>query len=162
MPPILATAARLVRAEPKTLKHGALLLERIVVALAAAEAVPEVLVVLVVGAGLLRVDAALGVCLRVEAQVARAGRGKARSAAVAGKVALGEDLDEGVLAVALDRAGVADAGGIVGIRGVRGRGVAGQAGEDALAERAEGLRAVLDALGRVSESRRVQCEDDRT
>jgi hypothetical protein len=91
-------------------------------------------------------DASLSVGLRVDAQVARAGLGKSRGTAVACEVPLSEDLDEGVLAVALDRARIADTSSIVGIRGVGGRGIAGQAGEDALSERAKGVRAVLNTL----------------
>jgi hypothetical protein len=146
VPPVLATTSRLVCAQPEALEHGTLLLERVVIALAAAEAVPEVLVVLVVGVRLLRMDASLSVGLRVDAQVAGARLGESRGAAVACKVPLSEDLDEGVLAVALDRAGVADTGGIVGIRGVGGRRIASQACEDALSERAKGVRAVLNTL----------------
>lgn len=148
MPPVLATAAGLVRPQRQTLKHGTFLLEGIVVALAATEAVAEVLVVLVVGVWLLRVDAAFSVRLRIDAQGARARFWESRGAAIAGKVALIEDLDERVFTVALHGTGVADTGRIVGIRRARGRRVAGQTGEDTLTERAERLCAVLDALGK--------------
>jgi hypothetical protein len=48
--------------------------------------------------------------LVVGAQTTRAGGGDAGGAAIAGEVALLEDLDESMLAMALDRAGVADSG----------------------------------------------------
>jgi hypothetical protein len=53
-----------------------------------------------------------------------------------------------VLAVALHRARVADTGGIVGIGAVRGRRVAGQAGEDTLSEGTQGVGAIFNALRR--------------
>jgi hypothetical protein len=108
------------------------LLERIVVALAPAEAVAEVLVVLVVGIGFLGVDVATGICLVVGTQAARGCGQDARSATVACKVALLEDFDKGVFAVALYRAGIAHAGGCPGIRRAFGGWVAGQAGENVL------------------------------
>ena len=66
--------------------------------------------------------------------------------AVADKVATGEELDESMFAVAGDGAGVADAG-----QRCAWRWVAGQAGEDALAERAERTGAgveLLDEIGK--------------
>ena len=134
------------RAQSEALKHSPLLLEGVVVALAAAEAIPEVLVVLVVHIRLLGVDAALCVRLGIDAQAAWACLRKARGTTIAREIPLRKDLDERVLSVALDGACVTDTGGIVGIRGIRGRRVAGEAGEDALAERAQGLCAVFDAL----------------
>ena len=116
MVPVLTAAAGLVGADPQALEHGSLLLLGHVVDGAGAEPVAEVLVVLVVRVGRLGVDAALGVGRGVEAQGAWLVGGEARGAAVAGKVALLEDLDELVLAVALDGAGVTDAGGRVGGR----------------------------------------------
>jgi len=77
-------------------------------------------------------DPALGIRFWVDTQVARACFGKSRGTAVTCEVALGENLNEGVLAVALNRAGVANARPIVRIRRIRGWGVAGQAGKDAL------------------------------
>jgi len=91
-------------------------------------------------------DPAARVGLGIHTQVAGASGGIARRAAIAGEVALGEDLDEVVLAVALDGAGVADASGIVRRGGVLGRRVACQAGKDGLLERAEDLGTVFDAL----------------
>lgn len=115
MEPVLPAAASKVRAEPQTLEHSALLLERIVVARAVAEAVAEVLVVYIgrrVVERLLRVNA-LGACLRVDSKSTGARRWELGSTTVAGEVALGEDLDEVVVAVALDRAGVTYARGLV-------------------------------------------------
>lgn len=48
--------------------------------------------------------------------------------------------------MALHRTGIADAGGIVGIGRVRGRGIASEASKYCLSERAEGIGTVLDAL----------------
>lgn len=122
------------RAESQALEHGTFLLEGIIIARAVAETVAEVLVV-DIGLGvierLLRVNA-LGASIRVHAEGALACRGQARSAAVASEVALREYLDEVVIAVALDGAGVADAGGLVRRTGIIGSWVAGQAGKDAL------------------------------
>ena len=124
MVPVLATPTRLRRSETQTLEHCSLLLEGIIVALASAEAVLEILVVLVVRVGLLGVYAATGVGLAVGAQAARACGGDARGAAVASEVALLEDLDEGMLAMTLDGAGVADSCWGPGIRGSLGGRVA--------------------------------------
>lgn len=104
------------------------------------------MVVLVVGTWLLRVHAALGACLLIDAQVARARGREACGTAVAGEVALGKDLDKSVLAVTLNGAGVADAGRVVGRFRIGGWWVAGQTGEDGLAKGAEGLGAGFDAL----------------
>jgi hypothetical protein len=147
--PILAASTSLCGAQTQALEHGALLLERIVVAFAAAESVLEILVVFVVGIRLFRVDAALCVRGRIDAEGAWACRGQALGAAVACEVALGEDLDEGVFAVTLNRAGVADASGRKVVGGVLGDWGAGEAGEDSLPQRSEKLSAVLYALWRV-------------
>lgn len=128
------------------MEHGPLLLKRVIIALAAAEPIPEVMVVLVVGIWLLRVHATLGARLLIDAQVAGARGWEARGTAVAGEVALGKNFDESVLAVALDGAGVADAGRVVGRFRVGGWWVAGQTGEDGLAEGTERLGAGFDAL----------------
>lgn len=151
MEPVLPAATGQMRAEAQTLEHCALLLERIVVARAVAEAVAEVLVVYIgsrVVERLLRVDA-LGARLGVGSEGARARRGEPSSTAVAGEVALGEDLDEVVVAVALDRAGVTHAGGLVRRVAIVRGGVAGQAGEDALLEGAERVCAGVEGLERV-------------
>lgn len=146
MVPILSTPARLVRTQTKTLEHRPLLLKRVIVALAPAEAIAEVLIVFVVGVSLLRVDAALGVGFRIDAQAARARCGIARGTAIAGEVALVENLNEGVLAVAGNRTGIADASRVIGIGKLLGRWVAGEAGKDTLAEGAQRLGAVFDTL----------------
>lgn len=48
--------------------------------------------------------------------------------------------------MALHRAGITDAGGIVGVGGIRRRWVACEASENALAQRTKGFGAVFDAL----------------
>ena len=128
MIPVLATASRLVRAQSQTLVHSPFLLEWVIVALADAESVAEVLVVFVVGSRLLRVNITLGVGRRVQAQGARARRRQACCATVAGEVALGKDLDELMFAVTLHRARIADSCGIVRIGRAGGEGVASEAG----------------------------------
>ena len=137
-------------AEAQTLKHGALLLKRVIVALAAAEAISEVVVVLVVRVWILGVHAVLGVGGWVDTQIAGARRRKPRRAAVAGEIPLVEDLNEGMFAVALDGARVAHSGGVVRIGLVLRRGVARQTCEDALAEGAEWLGTALYTLLHVS------------
>lgn len=122
------------------------MLKGIVVAVARAEAVTEVLVVFVIDIGLLRVDIAARIRLVIRLQYARAGAGKSLGTAVAGEVALLEDLDERVLAVALDRAGIADACRRPRIGVGSGRGVACQARENTLLQRTEDSGAVIDAL----------------
>ena len=135
--------------QTNTLEHGTLLLERVIVALAAAEPVPKILVVdvpAVLVMGLFGVNAFL-IRLGVHPKGAGAVRRKARRSAVACKVALVEDLDESVFTVTLDRAGIADAGGgLVGGGGIGRRRVAGQAGEDALSERSQYVRAGVEGL----------------
>lgn len=69
-----------------------------------AEAVAKVLVVLVVGIWLLRVDAALRISLRIDSKGALLFGSESRGTAVAGEVALLEDLDELMFAMALDGA----------------------------------------------------------
>jgi hypothetical protein len=101
------------RSQAETLEHGPLLLEGIVIAFATTEPIPEILVVLVIRIGLFRVNASFGIRLWVDAQVAGAGLGVARGAAIAREVSLGEDLDERVVAMALDRARIAHAGAII-------------------------------------------------
>lgn len=89
---------------------------------------------------------AFGAGLGVASEGARRAGGHAGGATVADKVAFVEELHEGVFSVAGDRAGIADAGGCERfVRGRRGR-VTGQAGEEALAEGPEGLRAGVEGL----------------
>lgn len=101
--PVLATATRIYIAETKTLEHGSLLLVRVVVDSARAEAVAEVLIVFVAGVGGLGVDAFL-IGVGIEAKSAALIGREAGGTAVACKVALLEDLDELMLPVTLDRA----------------------------------------------------------
>lgn len=133
MPPVLAAAARLVRAKAQALEHGALLLEGVIVAFATAETVAEVLVVFVTGARFLGMDA-FGIRRRVKTEGAGAGLWVSGRSAIARKIPLVEYLDEAMLAVALHGARIADTGGIiVRIGRVLRRRVAGKAGEDTLA-----------------------------
>lgn len=146
MIPILATASRLVRAQTQALVHSPLLLERVVVALANAKPVAEVLIVFVVGSRLLRVDVTFGVGRRIQSQGARAGRRQTCRATVASEVALGEDFDELVFAVTLYRTRIADSCSIVWIGRVGGKGVAGKTRIHVLTERPKVLGAIRDAL----------------
>jgi hypothetical protein len=102
-------------------------------------------IVLVIHIRLFRMNSS-GVGRLVQAQCAWARGRDALGSAVAGKVSLLEDLDEGVLAVALDGACIADAGGRPVIAGLCGSGIACQAGEYGLSQRAEDLGAGFDAL----------------
>lgn len=124
MVPVLAATSRLVCAKSQALIHGALLLERIVVTLAYAESVAEVLVVLVARSRLIRVNAPLGIGRWIQPQRTGRSRGQARGAAIACEIALGKDLDELVLTVALHGTGVADSGSTIRAGRVGGRGVA--------------------------------------
>jgi len=136
------------------------LLKGIIKTPAPTEAVLKILIVLVVRIGLLGVNSFLGIGLGVDAQIAGTRSWESRGAAVAGKVALVEDLDESVVAVALDRAGIADARRIVGIGRVFGRGKTGETGKYSLAQRAKGFRAVLNALEGEGEGSVEATEED--
>jgi hypothetical protein len=136
MVPILATSSRQVRAQAEALEHCAFLLKRIVIALAAAESVSEVLVVqiaMTAGERSLGMDA-FQASLGIDSQVAGARGRHARSTAVAGKIPLVEDLYERVVAMALNRACVTDAGCLISVAGILGGWVARQAREDALSK----------------------------
>jgi hypothetical protein len=111
-----------------------------------AEAVPEVLVVLVVEVGGLGVDTALGIRGAADAKGAWLIRCESRGATVACKVALLEDLNQFVLAVALDGARIADTGRIIGWICIGGRRVACEAGKNVLSKGAKLLGTILDAL----------------
>lgn len=87
-----------------------------------------------------------GTSRRIQAQGAGTRCRQSRGATVACEVAFCENLDELVLAMALYGASVAYASAIVGIGGIRGRRIAGEARKDALTERTEVFCAVLDAL----------------
>lgn len=132
----------------QALEHSSFLQERVVVTLASTKAVAEVLIVLVVCAGLLRMDTTSISC-RIQAQGAGARRGQSRRATVACEIALCENLHELVFAMALYGAGVADTGAIVWIGWYRRGRVAGEARKDALTERTEVLCAIFDALSGV-------------
>lgn len=92
-------------------------------------------------------NSSLSIRLGVDAQIAWTRSWESGGAAVAGKIALVEDLDESVVTMALNRAGIADTSRIIGIGRVLGRGKTGETGKYSLAQRAKGLCAVLDALG---------------
>lgn len=146
MIPVLAAASCLMCAKSQALVHSALLLKWVIIAFAHAEAVAKVLVVLVARGWLLRVNPTLGIGRRIQAQGTGTGRWQTRGTAVACEVALGEDLDKLVFTVALHRAGVADARGIVRFGRVCGGRVASQAREHALSEGSEIFGAILDTL----------------
>jgi hypothetical protein len=146
MVPVLAAAAVLLRTQAEALEHGPPLLERVIVARTSTESVAEVLVVCVVRIRGFRVDGALGVRFGVETQRAGARGRKSRGTAVACEVAFVEKLDQPVLAVALNRASVASTSSLVWLVHVLGWGIAGETGEDALAQWTEWLCAILNAL----------------
>ncbi len=91
-------------------------------------------------------DVALDVGLGVDSQSARGRLWEALGAAVTGEVPLVENLDQGMLAVALNRAGVADTSRLVRVIDVCRRGLACEAGEYGLSQGTKGLCAVLYAL----------------
>lgn len=157
MIPILTTTTALGRPQPEALEHGTFLLERVIVALATAEPVLEVLVIPVVRVGLFGVDVTLQVGLGIGAQRARARRWNALCTAVTCEVALLEDLDESVFTMALDGTGVADACRCPFIGLLGWWGIACQTGEDVLAQRSENVRAGINALEGV---RSVQLDAD--
>jgi hypothetical protein len=108
---------------------------RVIITLAAAETVLEVLVVFVVRVSRLGVDLTLSVGLWIYAQCTWRGGWETRCTAIAGEVSLVEKFHQCMFAVALYRAGVAHAGCVVRVGGVLWRRIAGYAGEDDLAER---------------------------
>lgn len=132
MIPVLSTASSLLSSEPKALEHGSLLLERVIIALAAAETVLEIVVVLVIGIRLFGMNVALGIGFAIDAQGAWTGRWDARRSAIAGEVSLLEDLDKSVLAMAGDGARVAHARRSPTVSSFGRRRVAGQTGKDVL------------------------------
>lgn len=146
MIPVFAASTCFSSSQAKTLEHCALLLERIIVALAAAESIAEVVIVLVVHIGLLGVNPTSSVSGLVQAESTWACRWDALGTAVACEVALLEDLDEGMFAVALDRTSIADTcrGPVVAF--FRWWGVASQASKDSLSQRAENFGACINAL----------------
>jgi hypothetical protein len=146
MIPIFAASASLSCAQTETLEHCALLLEWIVIAVAAAEPIAEVVVVLVVHIGFFGVNTASGVGCLVQAEGTWACRGDTLGTTVACEVTLLENLDEVVFAVALNRACVADAGRCPIITIFSGRWVASQTCEDSLSQRSEDFGACIDAL----------------
>lgn len=121
------------------MEHGALLLEWIVIARTGAKAIAKIVIVNVgfsTGERLLGMYTLLS---RIGVRSERAGDRcrQASGSAIAGEVALRENFNESVVAVALDRAGVADAGGFVWRVHVFRRRVAGKAREDTLLERSK-------------------------
>jgi hypothetical protein len=133
------------------------LLERIIVTFTPAKDVAEVLIVFVVDVGLFGMNIALGVGFFIGSQVAWARRGYSCRATVACKVSLLEDFHQRVLAMALDRAGIADAGGLP-VRQVFCRGVACQAGKDVLPKGPQNLGAAFNTLGQWLVTRAQWCK----
>ena len=142
MPPVLPAA---LLTESKALKHCALFLVRVILLPAATEAAVVVLIVAVFPPRRLVCDVALLPRCDVDAQGARRSGRVLGRAAVANKVAFGEELDEFVLAMARDAARVADAGRVaVGW-------TAGETGKDELSQRAQWACAVIELLADVSD-----------
>lgn len=146
MIPVLATATGLDSTKTKALEHGTLLLERVVVTFTSAESIAEVVVVLVIHIRLLGVNTPAGVGLFICAQRAGARRRNALRATIACEVALLENLDEGVLAMALNGACVANTGRSPFIAELCRRRIAGQARKNILSQRTLNLSAAFDAL----------------
>jgi hypothetical protein len=88
---------------------------RVVFFVTSAERIPEIMIVLVASSGLFSSHATLLSSLGTDAQGAWCFLGQARSSAVTNKVALIEELDERVFAVARDGAGVADGSRLIQI-----------------------------------------------
>jgi hypothetical protein len=128
------------------LEHSALLLEGIIVAFTAAEAVLEVVIVFVVRIRFFGVNVTLKIRRRIGSQSAWARRWDSLRATVASEVTLLKDLNQGVLAVALNGAGIADTGRCPRVGGGCGRRIAGQTSEDVLSQGTENIRAAIDAL----------------
>lgn len=100
MPPVLATAAFLCSTQAEALKHGALLLVRVVLFPASTELVAEIMVVPVALGWRFAGDIALLTRFRIDAQRAWCSLWEAGGAAITHKVSLAEELDQIVLAVA--------------------------------------------------------------
>lgn len=105
---------------------------RVIFLAAAAELIAEVVVVFVAWGSLLGVNA-LSTGLRVFAQGTQGSGRHTSRAAVADEIALVEQFDQGVLAMACDGAGVAHCSGVVIVIRARGGWIASQAGEKVLA-----------------------------
>lgn len=99
-------------------------------------------------------------CL-VYPQLAWARRREALGSAVASEVALGKNLNEVVLAMALHGAGITNASSIVGVRGIQRRRIASEASKNGLSQRAKGLCATFDALLREVYGQ-LRCRDGGT
>lgn len=132
--PILATAPGLCRPESQALEHGSLFSLWVVLFSACAEVVLEVVVVLVLGRKLLRVNST-GAGYRVGAQHAWGCGRQSFRAAVADEITSAEELDQVVLAVARDGARIAYACRCVDLRRRGWWRAACEAGKDGLAER---------------------------
>jgi hypothetical protein len=129
------------------LEHGAFLLERVIITLAAAEAVLEVLIVFVIHIGFLGVNATLKVGLGIGAQRAGTRGGNALGATVACEVPFLENLNKGVLAMTLDGTGIANTCWSPGLLGRSSwRRVARKASKNVLSKRSENVGTRIDAL----------------
>lgn len=159
VPPILATAPSLNTAEAKALEHNALLLVWVIFLTTATKLVAEVVIVFVARGSFLRVDA-LSAGIGVLAQSTRRVGGHASRTTVADKVALVEQFDQRVLAMACNGAGIAHGSGGVIIIGARGGRIASQAGKEILSQWTELMGAGVEGLcighGQSADVRRIQ------
>ena len=147
VPPVLATTPVFVGAKAEALKHGSFLLEGVVVALASAESISKVLVILVSDVRLFRMNTTLDICRGIDAKVTRARYGISSGSAVAGKISFAKYFHKSMLTVTLYGAGIADTRRrSVRLTRIRRRRVACEAGEDTLAKGPESFSAVLDTL----------------
>lgn len=83
---------------------------RIIVALTSAKAIHEILIVFITGYRCFGVNAALSIGLGIDSKCTWRSFWQTRSAAVANKVTLVEQLDELMFTMALNRAGITDTG----------------------------------------------------
>ena len=132
MPPVLAAASILCKAKAQALEHGALLSMGVIFLLAATEVIPEVLVVFVVRRWLLSGHTSFLASGCTDAKRTGTCLGQARGTAVAHEAALAKELDEGMFTVARDGARIAHPSWCVRVRGIVGRWIACQAGEQSL------------------------------
>ena len=125
MPPIFPTASRFNCPETQTLEHGSPLFVRIIILTTPTELILEIMIVFIIRCWILRVDT---LCTSLGIISKRAGRRRRQSCCttVTYKASLIEKLDQRMLTMTGDGAGVAHARG--------GGGAAGQTGEEALTQ----------------------------
>jgi hypothetical protein len=124
-------------------------LEWVIITPTAAESVAEVVVVFIVHVGLFGVYSTSSVGCLVQTKGAWACGRNTLGTTIACEVALLEDLDEVMLAVALNGASIAYTGGCPVVALFGRRRIASQACEDSLSQRSEDFGACVDTLKRM-------------